>query len=110
MLVIALIDTMGAFIFSLWLCHKEANNMAKIINCGIDTKSRDERKELIDYLACNNAIFSMVDSNFEGFQLIAVFPCGVGCVGVIVAKDLVENKDFKHLSSVAEFKKCCEAN
>ena len=101
---------MGAFIFSLWLCHKEANNMAKIINCVIDTKSRDERLKLIDYLAFDNAIFSMVDRNFEGFQLIAVFPCGVGCVGVIVAKELVNNKNFKHLSSVAEFIKHCEAN
>ena len=110
MLVIALVDTMGAFIFSLWLCHKEVNDMAKIINYVIDTKSRDERLELINYLAFDNAIFSMVDRSYEGFQIIAVFPCGVGCVGVIVAKDLVENKDFKHLSSVAEFKKCCEAN
>jgi hypothetical protein len=110
MLSIAPIDAMGAFIFSLWLCHKEVNNMAKIINCVIDTKSRDERLELINYLAFDNAIFSMVDRNYEGFQLIAVFPCGVGCVGVIVAKDLVNNKDFKHLSSVSEFIKHCEAN
>ena len=84
--------------------------MAKIINCVIDTKSRDERLKLINYLAFDNAIFSMVDRNYEGFQLIAVFPCGVGCVGVIVAKDLVNNKDFKHLSSVAEFIRHCEAN
>ena len=84
--------------------------MAKIINCVIDTKSRDERLEPINYLAFDNAIFSMVDRNYEGFQLIAVFPCGVGCVGVIVAKDLVNNKDFKHLSSVSEFIKHCEAN
>ena len=55
--------------------------MAKVINCVIDTKSRDERLELINYLAFDNAIFSMVDRNYEGFQLIAVFPCGVGCVG-----------------------------
>ena len=110
MFVIALVDTMGAFIFSLWPCHKEVNNMAKIINCVIDTKSRDERLKLINYLAFDNAIFSMVDRNYEGFQLIAVFPCGVGCVGVIVAKDLVNNKDFKHLSSVAEFIRRCEAN
>ena len=84
--------------------------MAKIINCVIDTKSREERLKLINYLAFDNAIFSMVDRNYEGFQLIAVFPCGVGCVGVIVAKDLVNNKDFKHLSSVSEFIKQCEAN
>lgn len=84
--------------------------MAKIINCVIDTKSREERLELINYLTSDNAFFSMVDRNYEGFQLIAVFPCGVGCVGVIVAKDLVNNKDFKHLSSVSEFIKHCEAN
>ena len=110
MLVIALVDTMGAFIFSLWLCHKEVNNMAKIINCVIDTKSRDERLELINYLAFDNAIFSMVDRSYEGFQIIAVFPCGVGCVGTIVAKDLVNNKDYKHFASVGEFIRHCEAN
>ena len=81
--------------------------MSKEINCVIDTQSKEERTKLIDYVTRKNITISTVD-DYDGFQLVAISEFGAGYVGVIVANNLVNKKDYKHFGSVDDYIKECE--
>ena len=77
--------------------------MSKIINCVIDTYSRKERKELIEYVSSKIPFVSLT-SKEEGFRLFCISGNSGGYVGVIVARHLVENEKYKHFYSINQFK------
>jgi len=69
----------------------------------IDTHSKEERKDLIDYITNkDDLIISNID-DFEGFRLVGVCGGKVGFLGVIVSHDLVSNHGYKHFVSVEEY-------
>ena len=77
--------------------------MSKIIECVVDTASKKERDELINYVSKRELFVSLVDDG-EGFRLIGIRKDGViGYLGVICAKDLTEKHEWKHFFSVKEF-------
>ena len=77
--------------------------MSEIINCVVDTNSKNERKELIDYVSRKELFISVIDDN-DGFALVGIRKDGaVGYLGVICAKDIVDNHGHKHFASVKEF-------
>ena len=83
--------------------------MSKEINCVIDTQNKEERTKLIDYVTRGNITISTVD-DYDGFQLVAISEFGAGYIGVIVADNLVNKKDYKHFSSVDDYIEECESN
>ena len=77
--------------------------MSKIIECVVDTNSKKERKELIDYVSGKELFLSVIDDS-EGFALVGIRKDGeIGYLGVICAKDLVDNHGYKHFSSVKDY-------
>ena len=84
--------------------------MSNKINCVLDTHSKEERKELINYITEKDGfIISNID-DFEGFQLVGIARGEIGFLGVIVSCDLVKNHGVKNFSSFEEYKNYCEAN
>ena len=77
--------------------------MSKIIEGVIDTYSKKEREELINFVSEKELFISVIDDN-DGFALVAIRKDGaIGYLGVICAKDLVDNHGYKHFTSVKEF-------
>ena len=77
--------------------------MSEIIECVVDTNSKKEREELIDYVSGKELFISVIDDS-DGFALVGIRKDGaVGYLGVICAKDLVDNHGCKHFASVKEF-------
>lgn len=77
--------------------------MSKIIECVVDTNSKKEREELINYVSERELFISVIDDS-DGFALIGIRKNGgIGYLGVICAKDLVDNYGYKHFTSVKEF-------
>lgn len=100
----ALIMSMGAF-SSLWMIdiRRKRKMSEKTFDCVIDTHSKEERKNLIDYITNKDGfIISNID-DFEGFQLVGVARGRIGFLGVIVSHDLVKNHGYKHFASVDEY-------
>ena len=77
--------------------------MSKLFNCVVDTHSKKDREQLINFLAKNYKIFSIID-DIDGFNLVGIREDGyVGYLGAICAKDLVSNHRWMHFSSVDEY-------
>lgn len=77
--------------------------MSKIIECVVDTADKKEREELIDYVSQKELFISVIGDN-DGFALVGIGKDGViGYLGVLCAKDLTENHNYKHFHSVKEF-------
>ena len=76
--------------------------MSKIINCVIDTFSKKEREQIVDYISKREPFVSLVD-DYDGFELFAVSDLRAGWVGVMVARCMVEKYHFKHFHSLKEF-------
>lgn len=77
--------------------------MSKIIECVIDTYNKREREELINYVSQIEIFVSVID-DYDGFSLVGIGKDGhIGYLGVLCAKDLTENHNWKHFSSVQEF-------
>lgn len=77
--------------------------MSKIIECVVDTNSKQEREELINYVSQKELFVSMID-DYDGFILVGIRKDGyIGYLGIICAKDLTENHNWKHFLSVKEF-------
>ena len=94
---------MGAFISLCGYRHKEEIKMYQFIDCVIDTKSLKERKQLIDYVSSKELFISVINDH-DGFALVGLGHDNViGYLGVICARDLVENQNWKHFHSVKEF-------
>lgn len=95
--------TMGAFISLCGKRHKEEIKMSEIIECVVDTKNKKEREELINYVSQKELFVSVID-DYDGFALVGIRKDGhIGYLGVICAKDLTENHNWKHFLSVKEF-------
>lgn len=77
--------------------------MSEIVECVVDTNSKKEREELIDYVSSKELFISVIDDS-DGFALVSIRKDGaVGFLGVICAKDLVNNHGYKHFTSIKEF-------
>ena len=77
--------------------------MSKFIESVIDTQNKKEREELINYVS-ERELFISVISDFDGFALVGIGHNNqIGYLGVICAKDLTENHNWKHFKSVKEF-------
>ena len=77
--------------------------MSKIIECVVDTANKKEREELINYVSKKELFISVIDSS-DGFALIGIRKNGaIGYLGVLSAKELTKNHNWKHFSSVKEF-------
>lgn len=77
--------------------------MLKIIECVVDTNNKKEREQLINYVSRKELFVSVID-DYDGFALVGIRKDGsIGYLGVITAKDLVKNHNWKHFSSVQEF-------
>ena len=77
--------------------------MSKFIDCVIDTKNKKERERLINYVSQKELFISVISDN-DGFALVCIGHNNlVGYLGVICAKDLVDNRGWKHFHSVKEF-------
>ena len=76
--------------------------MSKIINCVVDTYSKKERKELIDYISGKDKFISIL-SDQDGFQLFAISNNSCGQVGVLTASKMVREDYYKHFFSIEEF-------
>lgn len=73
--------------------------MSGIIECVVDTYSKKEREELIDYVSGKELFISVIDDS-DGFALIGIRKDGaVGYLGVIC----VDNHGYKHFASAKEF-------
>lgn len=84
--------------------------MSKIIECVVDTHSKKEREELINFVSEKELFISVID-DYDGFALVGIRKDGViGYLGVICTRDLVDNHGYKHFSSVKEFIAYHEAN
>ena len=76
----------------------------KTFDCVIDTQSKAERKELIDYITNKDGfILSNID-DYEGYQLVGILRGIVGFLGVIKEN----NQGYKHFNSVEEYINSCE--
>ena len=75
----------------------------KTFDCVIDTHSKLERKNLIDYLTDKDGFIVSNIDDFDGFQLVGVSRGTVGFLGVIASFDLVKNHGYQHFTSVKEY-------
>ncbi len=77
--------------------------MSKIIECVIDTNNKKEREQLINYVSQKELFVSVID-DYDDFALVGIRKDGaIGYLGVITAKDLMKNHNWKHFFSVQEF-------
>ena len=75
--------------------------MSKVIEGVVDTCSKEERLELINYVSSKVPCISVI-TDFEGFSLVGVHKNSIGLIGTHVAKSLVDS-GVKHFTSVKEF-------
>jgi hypothetical protein len=84
--------------------------MSEIIECVVDTNSKKERMELINYVSSKELFISVIDDS-DGFALVGIKKEGaVGFLCVVYTKDLVNNLGCKHFASVKEFISYHEGN
>jgi len=75
--------------------------MSKVIEGIVDTCSKEERLELINYVSSKVPCISVI-SDLDGFSLVGVHKNTIGLIGTHVAKSLVDS-GVKHFLSVKEF-------
>ena len=74
----------------------------KVFDCVVDTKSKEERKTLIDYITNKDGfIISNID-DFEGFQLVGISRGMISFLGIVTSQDLVD-RGYKHFASIEEY-------
>ena len=84
--------------------------MSKIIECVIDTNSKKERQELIDYVSKRELFISIVDDG-DSYELVGIKKDGnIGYLFIIRRKELINLNEYKHFASTKEFIKYHEEN
>ena len=76
--------------------------MSNIINCVMDTYSKNERQRIIDFVLERQPLdYSL--SDYDGFELFGIFDGLASFVGVNVARCMVSKYHYKHFGSIDEF-------
>ena len=75
--------------------------MSKVTTGVVDTCSKEERLDLINYVSSKIPAISLI-TDFDGFSLVGVHKNTIGLIGTHVARSLVDS-GVKHFLSVKEF-------
>lgn len=77
--------------------------MSKIIECVVDTNSKKEREELINYVSEKELFISVIDDS-EGFKAIGIKKYDTyGYLDFLCANELLKKDECKHFASLEEF-------
>jgi hypothetical protein len=74
----------------------------KQFDCVIDTKSKEERKHLVDYITNKDGIVVSNIDDFEGFQYVGINR-GAYSILAIISPDNVKDYEDMHFPSVDEY-------
>jgi NAD kinase len=75
----------------------------KQFDCVLDTHSKEERKNLIDYITNKDGLIVSIIDDFEGFQFVGVHRGTIGFLSAIASRDFEKNQSDKHFASVEEY-------
>ena len=80
----------------------------KVFDSVIDTRSKEERKALIDYITNKDGFIVSTIDEYEGFQLVGVVRGKMGYLGIVKISDIARFHGFEGFNSVEEYIKSCE--
>ena len=75
----------------------------KQFDCVLDTHSKEERKNLIDYITKKDGLIVSNIDDFEGSQFVGVARGTIGFLSAIASRDFEKNQSDKHFASVEEY-------
>ena len=80
----------------------------KQFDCVIGTKSKEERKRLVDYITNKDGIVVSNIDDFEGFQVVGISRGSYSILAIITSSDIINDYKDLHFPSVEEYIAYCE--